>query len=72
MGFTADIVGTNTGVTKDGFVPLSVTASQVTVTGSTNNLMGFMTDILSCQSRKSTGENNKINEGCFSLRELVS
>ncbi len=29
IGFTADILRTNTGVTSDGFVPLSVTASQV-------------------------------------------
>ncbi len=29
MGFTADIVRTNTGVSNNGFIPLSVTASQV-------------------------------------------
>ncbi len=29
MGFTADILRTNTGVTNDGSVPLSVTASQI-------------------------------------------
>ncbi len=29
MGFTADILRTNTGVTNDGFAPLSVTAGQV-------------------------------------------
>ncbi len=34
--------------------------------------MGFMMDILSCQSRKSTGEMNDINDGCFNLDVIVS
>ncbi len=37
-------------------------------TSSPNHMMGFMLDILSCQSRKSAGE---INDGCFNLGELV-
>ncbi len=40
-------------------------------TNSPYNLMGFMMDILNCQSRKSTGEINDINGGCFDLGELV-
>ncbi len=80
MHCTADILRTSTGVTNDGFVPLSVTASrsvsehaqqQSSGTNSPNDLMGYMMDILSCQSRKSTSETNEINDGCFNLGELV-
>ncbi len=38
---------------------------------SPNNLMGFMMDALSCQSRDRAGEINDINDGCFNLGELV-
>ncbi len=44
---------------------------QSSETSSPNNLMSLMMDILSCQSRKSPGENNDINDGCFNLGELV-
>ncbi len=45
--------------------------NQSSGTSSPNNLMRFMTDILTCQSRKSTGEINDIDDGFFNLGELV-
>ncbi len=45
--------------------------SSTSGTNSRNNLMGFMIDILCYQNRQSAGEINDINDGRFSLVELV-
>ncbi len=66
----AGVVGSKdcvvTGQTSDALECHSSTSTR-TSTSSPNNLMNFMMDIL----RKSTGEINDINDGCFSSGELV-
>ncbi len=71
MGSTADMLRTNAGVTNEWLHSIEHAQYQNSGTSSPNNLMGFMMDILSCQSRKSTGEINDMNDGCFNLGELV-